>query len=734
MALVAPDGRWLHVNPALCQIVGYPADELLRRTFQDITHPDDLDADLEHVRQMLAGEIRTYQMEKRYFHRTGDAVWVQLTVSLVRDATGAPEFFISQIQDITSRKRAETVLHQQAVVFDTVGDAIIVMDLEGFVTDWNPAAERLYGYPKAEIIGRPVTTIHHPSLGDRLETEIQTALRVESRWAGELPFQRKDGSDGVADVVVVTQFDEQGKQIAWIGVNRDVTERRRVERELRDAHATLAALLRASPTAIVTTDPAFRVTMWNPAAERMFGWAEAEALGKPIPVVGEEHRDEHRRLRQHATMGQPVEVVPTQRRCKDGSMIDVLISAAPLADGAGNCRGSVVLYVDMSAHRRLEEQLRHSQKLEAVGQLAGGIAHDFNNLLTVIRTYSELLLDQIDETNPLRGDLVEIQRAAGRAASLTRQLLAFSRKQLLQPKVLDLNGVVAGLEPMLRRLIGEDIRVVLQLGARLGRIKADPGQLEQVLVNLAVNARDAMPAGGSLTIATANAELDDNYVGHRPVVIPGSYLVVAVSDTGTGMDGATRARIFEPFFTTKEVGKGTGLGLSTVYGIVKQSGGYIWVYSEAGHGTTFKIYFPVIEEDLTAGTRDESSSALRGGSEVVLLVEDEDAVRVLTRRLLERDGYTVLEARDGRDALRVAAQYPQPIQIVVTDMVMPGLGGRQVFEALREIRPDLRVLYTSGYTDDEIVRRGLLDTEAAFLEKPFTATSLGAAVRAVLDA
>jgi PAS domain S-box-containing protein len=608
MALVAPDGRWLHVNAALCQIVGYAPDELLARTFQDITHPADLDADLAYLRQMLAGEIRTYQMEKRYLRRTGEIVWVQLTVSLVRDAIGTPEFFISQIQDITTRKRAETALRQQAVVFDTVGDAIIVMDLNGVVTDWNPAAEQLYGYPKSEIVGRPVTTIHHPDLGDRLEAEIQACLRREFRWAGELRFRRRDGSDGVADVVVVAQRDDRGEPIAWIGVNRDVTE-----------------------------------------------------------------------------------------------------------------------------HRRLEEQFRQSQKMEAVGQLAGGIAHDFNNLLTVIRTYSELLLDQIDEANPLRGDLVEIQRAAGRAASLTRQLLAFSRKQLLQPKVLDLNGVVAGLEPMLRRLIGEDIRVVLRLGTRLGRIKADPGQLEQVLMNLAVNARDAMPGGGTLTISTTSVELDADYVGRRPVVIPGTYLMLGVSDTGTGMDSATRDRIFEPFFTTKEVGKGTGLGLSTVYGIVKQSGGYIWVYSEEGRGTTFKVYLPVIEADLRGRASDDSPAASHRGSEVVLLVEDEDAVRVLTRRLLERHGYTVLEARDGRDAVRVAAQYPQPIHIVVTDMVMPEMGGREVFEALRAIRPDLRVLYTSGYTDDEIVRRGLLDTAAAFLEKPFTEASLGAAVRAVLD-
>jgi CheY-like chemotaxis protein len=372
--------------------------------------------------------------------------------------------------------------------------------------------------------------------------------------------------------------------------------------------------------------------------------------------------------------------------------------------------------------------------MEAVGQLAGGVAHDFNNLLTVIKAYSGLVAEQLREGSQLRTDVVEIQRAAGRAASLTQQLLAFSRKQVLQPTVLDLNGVTRELEPMYRRLIGDDIDIVLRMEPAIGRVKADRSQVEQVVINLLVNARDAMPDGGTVTIETRDVELDDTYLSRHPVVAPGPYVMLSVTDTGIGMDAATQARIFEPFFTTKPAGEGTGLGLSTVYGIVKQSNGYIWVYSEAGMGTTFKVYLPRLEpEELSAAAADSTATGSLGGSEIVLLVEDQATVRVLARRILERNGYTVLEAHDGRDALRVADQYKQPIQLLLTDMVMPELSGRELWTALSGRRPDMRVLYMSGYPGDEMIRRGLLSSDAPFLQKPFTAADLAKAARAVLD-
>jgi PAS domain S-box-containing protein len=383
----------------------------------------------------------------------------------------------------------------------------------------------------------------------------------------------------------------------------------------------------------------------------------------------------------------------------------------------------------------LQEQLRQSQKMEAVGQLAGGVAHDFNNLLTVIHGYSELILSEIDGKDRFFQDVHEIKAASERAASLTRQLLAFSRKQVLQPKVLDLNSLVLNIEKMLRRMIGEDIELATLLTNDLGRIKADPGQVEQVILNLAVNARDAMPKGGKLTIETTNVELDENYARSHVGVFPGRYVKLSVSDAGIGMPPEIRAKIFEPFFTTKESGKGTGLGLSTVYGIVKQSGGNIWVYSEPGQGTTFKIYLPVIEEGATDSfSATFVSSQPFQGSETVLLVEDEKAVRMLASTILRKSGYKVLEAANGEEALRIVhGQPPRSIQLMLTDVVMPGLSGRQLAGRVASLQPTTKILYMSGYTDNAIVHHGVLDPGTAYIEKPFTPETLASKVREVLD-
>jgi signal transduction histidine kinase/ActR/RegA family two-component response regulator len=385
------------------------------------------------------------------------------------------------------------------------------------------------------------------------------------------------------------------------------------------------------------------------------------------------------------------------------------------------------------ALRASEEQLRQAQKLEAVGQLAGGVAHDFNNLLTVITGYSDLMLRRVNGDESLRQKTHEIKHAAERAAALTRQLLAFSRKQVLQPKVLDLNSLVADTSKLLRRLIGEDIELILALKAASGRVLADPSQVEQVMMNLVVNARDAMPQGGKITIQTANVELDEAYAGMHIAIKPGAYLMLAVSDTGAGMDSETRAHIFEPFFTTKEVGKGTGLGLSTVYGIVKQSGGNIWVYSEVGQGTTFKIYLPRVAEEADARVAATKPVDMLG-TETVLLVEDEEMVRKLTREILQDSGYRVLEATNGEEALRLCQQRDDTIHLLLTDVVMPLMSGRESAERIASTCPAIKVLYMSGYTDDAIVHHGVLEPGTQLLEKPFTADILTRRVREVLDA
>ena len=381
----------------------------------------------------------------------------------------------------------------------------------------------------------------------------------------------------------------------------------------------------------------------------------------------------------------------------------------------------------------IEQQLRQAHKMEAIGKLAGGVAHDFNNLVTIITGYSDMLLSRIGPENSTRRELEQIKKAGDRAHSLTRQLLAFSRRQMLQPKVLDLNAVVSNLEPMLHRLIGENIELAIVLKPGLGQVKADPGQLEQVIMNLTINARDAMAQGGKLLLETDNATLDDVYARQHLPMQPGSYVRLAVSDTGCGMDEATQSRIFEPFFTTKEQGKGTGLGLSTVYGIVKQSGGYIWVYSEGGQGTTFKIYLPRVVAPADSVPPVTHWSSLPQGRETVLLVEDEPEVRWLVRDMLQHLGYTVLEARHGIEAQVLSIQHAGPIHLLITDVVMPQMSGREIAEQLTSEHPETKVLYMSGYTDDAVVRHGVLAAEIAFLQKPFTPEAMARKVREVLD-
>jgi len=493
------------------------------------------------------------------------------------------------------------------------------------------------------------------------------------------------------------------------------------------------ALVRSSLDGIISVDPMGRVQVWNPAMEQLTGLQAARCVGSPIERVLEElgAADQLPYFRR-ALAGEKV-AAPRRRLARSGGGEPTLEGHyAPVLDPGGRIGGALCVVRDVSAQEQLEEQLLQAQKIEAVGQLAGGVAHDFNNLLTVILGYCELAELRVEETAGVRGDLGEIRRAAARAAALTRQLLAFSRKQVLQPEVVSPNDEVRELELMLRRLLGETVELHTALASDAGRVLVDRNQLHQVLVNLLVNARDAMPHGGKLLVETKNRELDDAYAQVHPGARPGAYVMIAVSDTGIGMDESVRSRIFEPFFTTKERGKGTGLGLSMVYGVVKQSGGYIWVYSEPGQGSTFKLFLPRVDSAPDPREAAEAGREVLAGTEAVLVAEDEEVVRALVVRLLELRGYRVFAADGGAAALAAAAK-TSDLHLLITDVAMPDMSGRDLADELRRQRPELKVLFISGYTDESIATRGVLEPGVELLEKPFTAEALARRVRAILD-
>ncbi len=501
---------------------------------------------------------------------------------------------------------------------------------------------------------------------------------------------------------------------------------------LLGSEAKFAKAFNANPSGMAITTLEGRVVDVNEAFLRMLGYAREEALGRTTVELGLwRSLEERTRVSREAQAHGRVQTDEIESRTKEGARRTLLYSAELIdLDGTPHV---LVLTTDITERRQLEEQLRQAVKMEAVGRLAGGIAHDFNNLLTAIIGSADLLLEDLAPASPARVDVAEIRRAGERAAQLTSQLLAFSRQQPLTPRVIDVNALVADMDRLLRRLIGEDVQLRTVLTPDLGAVRADAGQLEQVIMNLAVNARDAMPRGGKLTIETANAELDETYTLDHVGVRPGPCVMIAVSDTGSGMDRETLAHIFEPFFTTKEVGKGTGLGLATVYGIVKQSGGHVWVYSEAGRGTTFKIYLPRVAEPVE-GLGPATVPVTLQGTETVLVVENETPVRELARRMLEAKGYAVLTAATPADALALVERHTEAIHLAVTDVILPGMDGPELARRLEKARPGLRVLFVSGYANEAIVHQGVLDPSVAYLPKPFTAEALARKVREVLDA
>ncbi len=543
---------------------------------------------------------------------------------------------------------------------------------------------------------------------------------------------------GAADYVIKEHLKRLGQAVIHALEEKQLRqERHRAEEQL----LYQANLLQNVSDAIIATDLNSKITSWNQAAEALYGWNANEVIGQLFDdILRTDYLDDSLEQSGQQLLEQGMWKGEITQKHKDGTAINILASVSLVKDSSGKAVGVVAANRDVTERKRaeqsqakLEAQLRQAQKMESIGRLAGGVAHDFNNLLTVIQGYSIFMQDRLPAEDSLRADLEQILRASERATALTRQLLAFSRKQKLAPAVLDLNDLVANLRKMLERLIGEDITLSTDLQPGLCSVVADPGQIEQVVMNLVVNARDAMPTGGLLTIETGNVHLNDRYDRTHLGSLTGPCVMLAITDTGCGMDEQTQARLFEPFFTTKEPDKGTGLGLATAYGIIKQSGGDITVYSEPGQGTTFKIYLPIGKTTPSCSTAPQNQYVTLGGSETILVVEDAEIVRDLVRTTLQDKGYTLLDARHGGEALDLSRQYQGTIDLLVTDVVMPQMSGRELAEHLKTVRPQMKVLFMSGYTEDAVVRHGLLTTEVEFLSKPFSPGKLILKVREVLD-
>lgn len=607
--------------------------------------------------------------------------------------------------------------------------AIVMLDPKGQIVTWNVGAERIQQYKAEEIIGQHFAqffTADDIALGFP-ERELGRAM-VKGRTETEGWRVRKDGSRFWANDVITAIFDDVGHLKGFAKITQDRTEQHR-------SAQLLSSMLRTMIDGLITIDEQGCIRSMNAAAEKIFGYRESELLGQNVRILmPEPYHSQHDSYISNYLRTGKAKIIGIGRevmgRRQDGTTFPMELAVSEFSLDSGRHFTGIVR--DVSERRQLEEKLRQSQKMEAVGRLAGGVAHDFNNLLTVMILYGELLLGQIDHNPATENAVNQIVKASEKASLLTRQLLAFSRQAVLEPKVLNLNDIVQETEKMLHRLIGEDVIFLTLLDASLNLVKVDPGHLEQILLNLAVNARDAMPQGGKLTIETRNVELDEVYARLHPEASPGQYVSLTVSDNGIGMSPDVKSRIFEPFFTTKGPGEGTGLGLSTVYGIVRQSGGLIEVYSELSLGTTFKIYLPIYVETTPVNPLSLPVIATRG-TETILLVEDEEEVRDISVVVLQEYGYRVLSAANGAEALALAETHKGMIDILVTDVVMPEMSGRQLADTLTARYPHLKVLFLSGYTDDAIVHHGVLKSEVAFLQKPFTLNSLRKKVREVLD-
>ena len=748
IAILDLEGKRVYNSKSYQKILGDPFKLKGTDSFKEI-HPDDR----EKVKKLFENTVNTglgQRTEYRMISDEGSIRTIESQGNVIRDADGKIQNIIVVSRDITDREAIEKALHDSEErlksILKSIPDIIYRLDPQGNITFISEAVMS-YGYQVDDLMGKSILDIVHPDdkskavyrinerrTGDRrtksFEIRLQTAkgkaVYFEDR---SQPVEMEPVFLLEAEGLYSTNQPLEKTFIGTQGIARDITELKKATEDM----TILAQALKCISECVSVTDLEDNIIFVNDAFLKTYGYDRHELIGKPISIVRSDNE----------VRGTYDTILPASikggwkgeilNRKKDGTEFPVHLSTAVIYEQNGFPVALIGVATDITERKHLETQLQQSQKLEAIGKLAGGVAHDFNNLLTVIQGYSELLLAQINAKDPINEQIRQINHAAARAESLTRQLLAFSRKQILQPRVIDVNLLINEMEDMLQRLIGADIEFRLDLRKDLGKIKADRGQIEQVIMNLAVNARDAMKDGGQLSVASNNVYLDNEFKKKYPEAVIGSYVCLSISDTGSGMDQETQARIFEPFFTTKAKGEGTGLGLATVYGIVKQSGGYIYVNSEIKKGTSFFLYFPRVDEPLDSEVKSVTRDSRLSGSETILVVEDQDEVRQLITESLKFYGYNVFDAPHGGSALLTCEQNPDKIDLIISDMVMPQMNGQQMVKRLLPLQPRAKVLFISGYSEEMFSEQLVLDPEMQFIQKPVTPMELLRKIREILD-
>jgi two-component system cell cycle sensor histidine kinase/response regulator CckA len=738
----ATTGRFVRVNERYSDIVGYTREELEKLDFQTITYADDRADDLVNMQLLLDGRIRGFSREKRYCRKDGSIVWVKVAAWPIWQPGEPPSFAIAMVEDITPRKRAEEALaisqqnaaQQWQTTFDSVRDVVWLLDKDHRILQSNRAVGKILPCDSGNILGRHCWEVAHGTTESIPNCPIRRAQSSLRREIAEL----KIGSRWL-EVTVDPILDQAGQYAGAVHIISDITQRKQADAALRESEERYRNIIQYLPMGIHLYElrPDNRLVFLgaNPAADAILRTENAQFIGKSIeeafpPLAQTEVPEIYRRAARTGTAWHTEQVEYQDGRIKGAFEVHAFQTtpgrmAAVFLDTTERTRAE-------ADKVKLQTELLQAQKMESIGRLAGGVAHDFNNMLQAILGNADLALEEAPPGSTLRENLEEIQKSALRSADLTRQLLAFARKQTISPKILDLNDTVSGMLKMLRRLIGEDIQLLWIPGADLGRIKMDPSQLNQILANLTVNARDAIGGVGAVTIGTFNVQIDAAHARSFPECALGDYVVLAVGDSGAGMDDETRLHLFEPFFTTKPRDKGTGLGLATVFGIVRQNHGFIDVQSEPGEQTVFRLYFPRAESEI-AEVEEDAAPPTVSGTETILLVEDEQQILDLGKRILEQHGYHVLAASTPDAALALAEHHQGSIHLLITDVVMPGMNGKELRQHLVAERPDLKCLFISGYTSEVIAHNDVLDEGVKFLQKPFTIHEIVLRVREVLE-